>query len=76
MSVADSGVLLVCVAPAGVTGFSLLRNPDEFLGNIDSMDTNDGKEWYHIHSVCVCLSVCVIGLWCLLKTNQTAVFMP
>jgi len=32
----------VCLAPAAVSGFSLLRNPDEFLGNIDSMDTSDG----------------------------------
>jgi len=32
---------LLCLAPAAASGFSLLRNPDEFLGNID-MDTTDG----------------------------------
>jgi len=36
--------VLCAIASAGATGFSLLRNPDEFLGNIDSMDTNDGKK--------------------------------
>jgi len=32
---------LLCLAPAAASGFSLLRSPDEFLGNID-MDTSDG----------------------------------
>jgi len=39
-------IVLCAVAAAGTTGFSVLRNPDEFLGNIDSMDTSDGKKWF------------------------------
>ena len=32
----------LCLAPAAASGFSLLRNPDDFLGSIDNMDTGDG----------------------------------
>ena len=38
-------VVLCAVTAAGSSGFSLIRTPEEFLGNIDSMDTSDGKKW-------------------------------
>jgi len=34
------------IVPAGANGFSLVRGTEEFFGNIDSMDTNDGKRWF------------------------------
>jgi len=37
------GTIVFCgLAPAGAVAFSLVRNPEEFFGNIDNMDTNDG----------------------------------
>ena len=41
--VSECASILLCAVAAGNTTFSLLRSPDEFLGNVDSMDTSDGK---------------------------------
>jgi len=38
--------VLRVTGPAATSGFSLLRSPDDFLGNIDSMDTTDGKNLF------------------------------
>ena len=40
-------VLCSVVVAAGTTAFSVLRNPDDFLGNIDSMDTSDGEKCFY-----------------------------
>jgi len=46
-----ASIVFCTIASAGATGFSLVRNPEEFFGSIDNMDTNYGKKLVFLNHI-------------------------